>query len=280
MSKINPEAIRARIQDVARREAELPEEAAYDVAFHMTDWLDDLEAYWRFCAEPDKMSDEDVNKLLIGFLVHVPNHVAAAGKLHTGMPVQDIFEIGATVDDLERETLLGALKFAAHKHRHQRRKDAEGTPYINHPIAVVEVLARVGGVTDFRILQAAILHDTLEDTETTTGELDEEFGERVRRLVEEVTDDKRLPKEERKRLQIEHAPKLSIGARQIKLADKICNVEDITPFQPVDWPLERKRDYLDWAEKVVAGCRGSNAQLEQHFDAVLKKRRGTLEARA
>lgn len=174
--------------------------------------------------------------------------------------------------------LLAALRFASHKHRRQRRKDSEATPYINHPIAVAEVLARVGGVTDLATLQAAILHDTLEDTQTSPQELDEQFGREVRLLVQELTSDMSLPRPERKRLQIEHAPHLSAAAKQIKLADKICNLLDITATQPADWSLQRKREYLDWAEKVVAGCRGCNAQLEQHFDAVLKEKRQELKA--
>ena len=174
--------------------------------------------------------------------------------------------------------LLTVLRFAAQKHSRQRRKDSDATPYINHPIAVAEILARVGRVTDLAVLQAAILHDTIEDTETTPEEFGEQFGEEVRLLVQELTDDKRLPKQERKRLQIEHAPHLSAGGKQIKIADKICNVADITPTGPVGWPLERKRDYLDWAEKVVAGCRGCNPQLERRFDAVLNEARQLLEA--
>ena len=143
---------------------------------------------------------------------------------------------------------------------------------VNHPIAVAEVLARVGGVTNAAMLQAAILHDTIEDTQTTPQELGEQFGQEVQLLVQELTDDKSLPKEERKRLQIEHAAHSSAGAKQIKLADKICNLLDITPAQPVDWPMQRKLDYLDWAQRVVAGCRGSNIELEQHFDAVLGRK--------
>ncbi len=172
--------------------------------------------------------------------------------------------------------LLSALRFAAQKHTRQRRKDADASPYINHPIAVAEVLARVGGVNDLALLQAAILHDTIEDTQTTPEELDERFGQEVRLLVQEVTDDKSLPKEERKRLQIEHAPHLSAGAKQIKMADKICNLGDITPTEPPDWPLDRKHTYLDWAESVVAGCRGCNPLLAQHFDAVLQEKRQDL----
>ena len=111
------------------------------------------------------------------------------------------------------EALLSVLAFAARKHSGQRRKDPAGTPYINHPIAVAELLARVGRVSDLAALQAAILHDTLEDTETTVQELEAHFGLEVRALVQEMTDDKSLPKEERKRLQVEHAPHLSLRAR-------------------------------------------------------------------
>ena len=99
MTKIDPEAIRARIREVARREAEITDSAADDVAFHMTDWLDDLDAYSRFCADPSKMSDAEVSQLLISFLVHVPNHVAAASKLYTDVPVTDIFGVGATSEN-------------------------------------------------------------------------------------------------------------------------------------------------------------------------------------
>jgi len=172
--------------------------------------------------------------------------------------------------------LLAALKFAAHKHSRQRRKDSEATPYINHLIEVAEVLSRIGGVTDLPTLQAAILHDTIEDTETSPQELENYFGKEVCLLVQEVTDDKSLPKQERKRLQVEHAPNLSTPAKLIKLGDKICNVSEITPTKPAEWLLQRKLEYLDWAEKVVSGCRGSNLDLEQHFDAVLKKSRESL----
>jgi (p)ppGpp synthase/HD superfamily hydrolase len=172
--------------------------------------------------------------------------------------------------------LLVALMFAARKHSRQRRKDLEASPYINHPIEVAEVLSRIGGITELPTLQAAILHDTIEDTETTPQELDEHFGQEVRLLVQEVTDDKSLPKQERKRLQVEHASNLSMHAKLIKIGDKICNVSGITPTQPAEWPLQRKLEYLDWAEKVVAGCRNSNPDLEQHFDAVLKKSRESL----
>ncbi len=171
--------------------------------------------------------------------------------------------------------LLAALSFAADRHRNQHRKD-NPTPFINHPIAVAELLARVGRVTDVTTLQAALLHDVLEDTLTTAEELGKHFGPAVLALVQEVTDDKSLPSPQRKQRQIEHAPHLSPRAKQIKIADKISNIIDITT-QPVDWPLRRKREYLDWAEKVVAGCRGSNAPLEEHFDQILKTQRELLD---
>lgn len=173
--------------------------------------------------------------------------------------------------------LLEALHFAATKHRDQRRKDPEASPYINHPIRVAQLLASEGGVTDLVTLQAAILHDTVEDTDTTLEELERHFGPAVRQVVAEVTDDKSLPKGDRKRLQIEHAPHLSPGAKQLKIADKTANVQNITTSPPADWSLERKREYLDWAEQVVAGCRGCNPALEAIFDGAIAEGRRSLQ---
>lgn len=178
----------------------------------------------------------------------------------------------------EVSALLKALHFAANKHRDQRRKGVEASPYINHPIEVAELLARVGGVTDEVTLQSAILHDTIEDTKTTVEELEAEFGLEVRQVVEEVTDNKRLPKPERKRLQIEHASHLSERAKQIKLADKISNVRSVTQSPPADWSLERRSEYLDWSEQVVAGLRGCNSSLENLYDRVLEDARRALNA--
>jgi guanosine-3',5'-bis(diphosphate) 3'-pyrophosphohydrolase len=169
--------------------------------------------------------------------------------------------------------LLLAADFAAIKHRDQRRKDVEKAPYINHPLRVAALLSGAGGVTDHAILQAALLHDTVEDTATTPAELESLFGAGVRGLVAEVTDDKSLPKAERKRLQVEHASQLSPGARLIKLADKIANVTELTTTAPVGWPVDRKLGYVDWAEQVIAGMRGSNAALERLFDEVVAEKR-------
>lgn len=168
--------------------------------------------------------------------------------------------------------LLDALAFAADKHRNQRRKDAEASPYINHPIALANVLANEGGVDDDTVLAAAILHDTIEDTETSADELRYRFGDAITAIVLEVTDDKDLPKAERKRLQVEHAPHISHGAKLVKLADKICNLRDIAASPPAKWSLERKQAYFDWAKAVVNGLRGTHAVLEQAFDEALLKR--------
>ncbi|CAH7342318.1 Hddc3 [Phodopus roborovskii] len=128
--------------------------------------------------------------------------------------------------------LLEAADFAAQKHRQQRRKDPEGTPYINHPIGVARILTHEAGITDIVVLQAALLHDTVEDTDTTLDEVELHFGARVRRLVEEVTDDKTLPKLERKRQQVEQAPHSSPGAKLVKLADKLYNLRDLNRCTP------------------------------------------------
>jgi guanosine-3',5'-bis(diphosphate) 3'-pyrophosphohydrolase len=162
--------------------------------------------------------------------------------------------------------LVDALAFAAYKHRLQRRKDPEASPYINHPIALAHVLTNEAGITNARLLAAAILHDTIEDTETTYEELRERFGKAIAGVVREVSDDTTLPKAERKRLQIEHAEHLSRRARLVKLADKICNVRDVAANAPHDWPLARRREYFDWAKAVVDRIRGTHKKLEQAFD--------------
>jgi len=165
--------------------------------------------------------------------------------------------------------LLAALKFAAKKHRDQRRKDQGATPYINHPIEVAETLWFQGNVRDMITIVGALLHDTLEDTNATTEEIRQQFGEQVLALVQEVTDDKSLPKLERKRLQIEHAPHQSARAKQVKLADKICNVTDIINSPPHNWSLKRCQEYIDWSKQVVAGLRGINPALEACYDAIV-----------
>ena len=174
-------------------------------------------------------------------------------------------------------TLLAALEFAADKHRHQKRKDAEGSPYVNHLIAVTRILAAEGGVEDEAALLAAVLHDTVEDTDTTFEELDARFGATVAELVREMTDDKTLAKAVRKQHQIDHAPGASPLAKQLKIADKIANIRDIVFTPPADWSRDRKLEYFVWAEQVVAGCRGINAGLERAFDEAIAMGRAREE---
>lgn len=168
--------------------------------------------------------------------------------------------------------LMTALAFAADKHKIQRRKDAEASPYINHPIALANLLLNEAGVEDQRVLIAAVLHDTIEDTDTTEQELVRQFGKDVADIVLEVTDDKSLPKAERKRLQIEHAAHISRRAKLVKLADKICNLRDIAASPPADWSVERKREYFDWAKSVVDALRGVHPGLEHLFDKAYEGR--------
>ena len=174
--------------------------------------------------------------------------------------------------------LLDAIRFSADKHRNQRRKNEEASAYINHPIEVAEMLVSVGNVEDLDTVIAAILHDTIEDTDTTPEEIERLFGKDVLSMVLECTDDKTLPKATRKQLQIEHAPHISRGAKQVKIADKISNILDITHSPPVHWPLERKMEYLDWAEQVITGLRGANPNLEKYFDEVVRRARKKLGA--
>jgi len=168
--------------------------------------------------------------------------------------------------------LIKALGFAAHKHRDQRRKDPEASPYINHPIALANVLANEAGVTEPIVLAAAILHDTVEDTDTNCEELDEQFGRQIRIIVLEVTDDKTTRRQERKDAQIKTSPYLSHEAKLVKLADKICNLRDVADSPPPNWSLARRQEYFDWAKQVVDGLRGAHPRLEAIFDAAFARR--------
>ncbi|MFO0035572.1 MAG: HD domain-containing protein [Planctomycetota bacterium] len=174
--------------------------------------------------------------------------------------------------------ILNAMKFAAEKHRHQRRKNADATPYINHPIEVTEILARVGGISDEEVLIAGLLHDTVEDTETTIEELVSGYGERVARIVQECTDDKSLEKSERKRLQIVNAPHKSPEAKCVKLADKSSNLASILVDPPAGWSLQRQLEYFAWAEQVINGLLGVNPGLDSHVLELLARGRAKLGA--
>lgn len=167
------------------------------------------------------------------------------------------------------DLLLDAAVFAAGKHRGQRRKDTGATPYINHPLAVARALCREGGVEDPAILAAALLHDTIEDTATTYEELRGRYGARVADLVVEVTDVKFLGKRTRKVLQRAKAHRASAAARQIKIADTLCNLRDILGCPPADWSTARRAEYFGWAKAVVDEVRGVNPGLERRFDAVV-----------
>lgn len=174
------------------------------------------------------------------------------------------------------KTLAQAISFAAKKHKTQKRKGADGEPYINHPLEVLNLLADTGNVEDFDTLIAAVLHDTIEDTATTKEEIAEIFGDKVTKIVLELTDDKSLPKAERKILQIQHAPHISIEAKQVKLCDKISNIRDISANPPADWTVQRRLEYIEWGEKVVAGLRGVNKNLEKHFDELVGQAKHNL----
>ena len=173
--------------------------------------------------------------------------------------------------------LIQAINFAAKKHSAQKRKGADEQPYINHVLEVADLLANVGKIEDYNVLIAAVLHDTVEDTETTVQEITKLFGATVCKYVLEVTDDKNLPQAERKQLQLKHAPHLSNGAKQIKLGDKISNISDVCENPPDGWSDKRRLEYVEWGEKVIDGLRGVNSNLEKQFDELVSKVRQKLE---
>jgi len=175
--------------------------------------------------------------------------------------------------DADLRRLVAALHYAATHHSGQRRKDRDGSPYINHPIALLHILAVEAGVTDADVLCAAVLHDVIEDCAATpaerdlrASEIEQMFGPEVLAIVEDVTDDKDLPKEARKQAQIDHARQILHGAKLVKLADKTANLRDVAVNPPAAWPLERRRDYFDWARRVVEAIGPAHAGLRKLFD--------------
>ena len=177
-----------------------------------------------------------------------------------------------TIEENELKLLLKALAFAAHKHRGQRRKNVDASPYINHPISLANILSNEGHVTDVSVICAALLHDTVEDTETTAVELRTEFGDTIAGIVMDVTDDKSLEKADRKAQQVEHAAHICDAAKLVKLADKISNLRDVAIDPPAGWELERRQEYFDWAKQVIDRLRGVHSSLEAIFDQVYGKR--------
>lgn len=172
------------------------------------------------------------------------------------------------------KNVITALAFAAERHKNQTRKGLGKVPYINHPIQVAHVLSQFGE-NDPVLLMSAFLHDVIEDTTKIAEEIKivsdlilEKFGKEVLKTVLEVSDDKNLPVDKRKKLQVEHTPELSDYAKKLKIADKICNVLDIQYDPPENWTRERKLAYLDWANKVVSGAKGLNIELDLYFDQV------------
>jgi (p)ppGpp synthase/HD superfamily hydrolase len=166
-------------------------------------------------------------------------------------------------------SVLRAADAAARWHVHQRRKGIAQEPYINHLLEVASLVTEATGGSDPNLVVAALLHDAVEDQGVPLEMIAHEFGKQVADLVLEVTDDKSLPKEERKRKQIETAPKKSKGAKLITLADKTSNLRTIAASPAADWSVRRQLEYIAWAKKVVVGLRGASPWLEQQFDVAV-----------
>jgi GTP diphosphokinase / guanosine-3',5'-bis(diphosphate) 3'-diphosphatase len=168
------------------------------------------------------------------------------------------------------QRILAAARFAAEKHAQQKREGALGEPYMNHLVEVAELIAASSNELDAELIMAGFLHDTIEDTSVTFQELENHFGRDVASLVAEVTDDKSLPKEMRKKLQVETAHKKSRRAQTLKLADKIANLRSILKSPPTGWNLERKQQYFEWARQVISGIQEPNPYLKAEFDKTYK----------
>jgi guanosine-3',5'-bis(diphosphate) 3'-pyrophosphohydrolase len=171
----------------------------------------------------------------------------------------------------EIQEICSGIDFAAEKHRFQTRKNKEKTPYISHPIGVAYNLMRVGEVREISIIIGALLHDTIEDTQTTFEEIESKFGKHVAGLVREVTDDKSLATEARKRFQVINASQKSKGAAQIKLADKLFNLNDLYNNPPPDWTQTRIDRYYEWAQSVIDRLPPANDKLHAAVEEIINQ---------
>ena len=158
--------------------------------------------------------------------------------------------VSGEVDGGKVDKLLQTLYFAAKAHKSQKRKGDGGVPYINHLIEVATLLSLEAGVTDIEVLQAAVLHDVLEDTPVTLDELNDVFGERVAGLIEAVTDDKSLSLEQRRQKQVDMISCASPEVKLIKLADHCSNIVCI----PDTWVANRVEQYKMWSFEVASKC--------------------------
>jgi (p)ppGpp synthase/HD superfamily hydrolase len=163
-------------------------------------------------------------------------------------------------------SVLRAADAAARWHVHQRRKGSAQEPYINHLLEVASLVTEATGATEPNVVVAALLHDAIEDQGITADTIARDFGQHVADIVTEVTDEKSLHKAERKRLQVANALNKSREAKLIKLADKTSNVRAVANSPAPNWTVERRREYVEWATKVIAGLRGTSPWLEQQFD--------------
>ncbi len=174
--------------------------------------------------------------------------------------------------------VVRAADYAARQHIGQRRKGERAEPYINHLTEVAALLAEATQGDDHVLVMGGLLHDTLEDTDTTFEDLAGRFGDDVAALVAEVTDDKSLPKAERKRLQVETTAHKSRRAKLLKIADKTSNLRGLVASPPAGWTEARLRDYVRWAAEVVRSCRGLNGKLEAAFDTAYDEARARYGA--
>lgn len=167
--------------------------------------------------------------------------------------------------------VLEAVGFAAEGHNGQLRENPEKTPYIIHPIRVTEHLMTIANVHERDILVAALLHDTVEDTKITFADIQKSFGTTAEGYVRELTDNMSLPQEERMKLQIETAPKKSLAAAQIKLADKYDNLKSLQSNPPATWDQKKIDEYFLSAKKVTSSLPAANVPLKKAVDDVISQ---------
>jgi len=182
--------------------------------------------------------------------------------------LKDGMDRGA-LNEKDAEAVLGAAIFATEKHKSQVRSNEKKTPYIIHPIEVADLVMKIGHVYDKDVLITALLHDVMDDTQTTYEQITSLYGTKVSSYLEEMTSKQGLSLKEQKKQQIMQAFRQNPSVAIIKLSDKLSNLKTLATSPPPSWSRDRIDQYFQWAQTVIENLPESNQLLKKAVKNVI-----------